>query len=232
MCLALRRRARSTTSARRSRTCSRCSRRRGSREGEGPAEAEVARRLARRRPCAAGPCQEVVLTGDDVDLGLLPVQTLLAGRRGAVHHAPGRDHARPADRRPQRRHVPDAGDRPALDVHALADPQGRARWTTSPTDGRLEVAVALGLDPVTAYSASRAAAEARRRAHARRLPARRAGRARAGEDGRPRGARATPRSCSRATSRPATLADEGPVRRPHRLLHGASSRSRSSTSRR
>ena len=46
------------------------------------------------------------------------------------------------------------------------------------TDGRLEVAVALGLDPVSAYSASRAAPEAHRRVHARGLPQGRAGRAR------------------------------------------------------
>ena len=49
------------------------------------------------------------------------------------------------------------------------------------TDGRLEVAVALGLDPVTAYSASRAAPEAHRRVHARGVPQGRAGRARQGK---------------------------------------------------
>ena len=72
-------------------------------------------------------CQEIVLTGDDVNLDLLPDPALLAARPGPVHHAPGRDHEGPGDGRPQRRHVPDAEDRPALDVHALADPQGRPR---------------------------------------------------------------------------------------------------------
>ena len=38
------------------------------------------------------------------------------------------------------------------------------------TDGRLEVAVALGLDPVTRVLGVGAAAEAHRRVHARRLP--------------------------------------------------------------
>ena len=52
----------------------------------------------------------------------------------------------------------------------------------------MEVAVALGLDPITAYSRERAASEAHRRADGRRLPARRAGRAGQGRDGRPRGA--------------------------------------------
>ena len=52
---------------------------------------------------------------------------LLAGRPRAVHHAPRGHHEGPEDGRPQRRHVPDAGDRPQLDVHALADAQGRPR---------------------------------------------------------------------------------------------------------
>ena len=83
----------------------------------------------------SGPAQEIVLQGDDVDPRPAPDPALLARRPGAVHHAPGRDHEGPAHRRAQRRHVPDAEDRPALDVHALADAQGRARWTTWPPTG-------------------------------------------------------------------------------------------------
>ena len=75
----------------------------------------------------SGPVQEVVLTGDEVDLGTPAGPDLLARRRRAVHHAPGRDHEGPAHRRPQRRHVPPAGARPADDRDALADPQGRPR---------------------------------------------------------------------------------------------------------
>ena len=67
------------------------------------------------------------------------------------------------------------------------------------TDGRLEVAVALGLDPVSAYSALGAAAEAHRRVHARGLPQGRAGRARARARRSTSRCRRTRRSCSRAT---------------------------------
>ena len=113
---------------------------------------------------------------------------LLAGRRRAVHHAPGGDHDRPAQRRPQRRHVPAAGARPADDGDALADPQGRPRGL--PARRRQ----ARGGRRARARSRhrlqrERAAPEARRRVHARRVPARRAGRARAREDRRPRGSR-------------------------------------------
>ena len=44
----------------------------------------------------AAPCQEVVLDGDDVDLDAAADPALLAGRPGAVHHAPGGDHEGPA----------------------------------------------------------------------------------------------------------------------------------------
>ncbi len=103
-------------------------------------------------------------------------------------------------------------------MHWQIHKDGAADWRGM--GERLDVAVALGLDPVTAYSASAPLAEAHRRAHARRLPARRARRAREGEDGRPRGAGAAPRSCSRATSRKASSA-RGAVRRPHGLLLAA-----------
>ena len=101
---------------------------RGSRrEGARPAEAQVDRRLApahrpQRRRARRSSCAATTSTS-----AALPVQTLLARRRGAVHHAAGRDHARPAHRAAQRRHVPDAGARPALDGDALAAAQGRPR---------------------------------------------------------------------------------------------------------
>ena len=96
---------------------------------------------------------------------------------------------RPAHRRPQRRHVPDAGARPAHDRDALADPQGRPRRLPArPT--------------ASSRSPSRSGStRSPRTARARRCPkhvdelmlagflARRAGRARAGEDRRPRGPR-------------------------------------------
>src|SRR5438874_1768841 len=54
-------------------------------------------------------------------------RTVKAGGRRALHHAPRRDHTRPPRRDAQRRHVPHAEARSALDRHALADPQGRPR---------------------------------------------------------------------------------------------------------
>ena len=60
---------------------------------------------------------------------------VLAARRGAVHHAAGRDHARPAHRRAERRHVPHAGARAARDGDALAAAQGRPRRLPAPRAG-------------------------------------------------------------------------------------------------
>ena len=148
-----------------------------------------------------------------------PDPALLARRPGAVHHAPGSDHEGPAHRRPQRRHVPDAEDRRALDVHALADPQGRAR----------RLARRRGLDPGRRRARARpdhrvlgerAAPEAHRRADARGLPARRGGRDREVQDGRPRGA-GQRRDRARGDDRGRRHGRRGPVRRPHRLLLAA-----------
>ena len=170
--------------------CSRCSRRRGS--STRCAALGKLKSIADSMPkeVSKAPCQEVVLTGDDVDLDLLPDPALLAARPRAVHHAAGRDHEGPRDRRPQRRHVPDAEDRPPLDVHALADPQGRprrpARRARRPHPGR-------GRDrarPGHRLLRERAAAEAHRRADGGRLP-QGLGRSQLVQvqDGRPRGAR-------------------------------------------
>ena len=82
---------------------------------------------SRPKTVSRGACQEIVLTGDDIDLDLLPIQRCWPGDPGAVHHAARRDHEGSAERRPQRRHVPDAEDRRPLDLHALAAPQGRPR---------------------------------------------------------------------------------------------------------
>ena len=83
---------------------------------------------------------------------------------------------------------------------------------------RMDVAIALGTDPATCYTASAPLPEAHRRAHARRLPARRAGRAGALQDGRPRGAGPV-RDRDRGLHREGRAARRGPVRRPHGLLH-------------
>ena len=185
------------------------------REGARPPEAEVDRRLdaedrvPRRMP------------GDRAHRrrrrpGPPPDPALLARRPRAVHHSARRDHDRPSHRHPQRRDVPDAEDRRAHDLHALADPQGRRRGLAR--DGR----AARGRGRARARPGHRvlrlrAAAEAHRRVHARGLPARRAGRARAGEDGRPRGA-GERRDRARGLHREGRARRRGAVRRPHRLL--------------
>ncbi len=96
---------------------------------------------------------------------------VLAVRRRPVHHPALGDHEGPADGRPQRRHVPAAQVRRPDDRPALADPQGRGRGLAR---GRRAHG---GRDRARNRSDHgllrlRAAAEARRRAHARRVPAR------------------------------------------------------------
>src|ERR1700758_4587206 len=75
---------------------------------------------SRPKSVKKGACQEIVLTGDDVDLTKLPIQRCWPDD-------PAPFITLPAVGRPQRRHVPDAGHRQAHDLHALADPQGRPR---------------------------------------------------------------------------------------------------------
>ena len=95
-----------------------------------------------------------MLTGDDVDLGLFPIQTLLAARSGSVHHASRGDHEGPITG------VRNVGmyrmqkiDRRSTYMHWQIHKDGRADLLAAP-DGRIPLAVALGLDPVTAYAAS------------------------------------------------------------------------------
>ena len=218
MCLAFRRRDARRRSARSSPTSSSCSPRRGSSTrsaslgklksiadsmpktvSQGGLPGGRAHRR-RHRPRAA------------------PDPALLAARPGAVHHPPGGDHEGPRHRRPQRRHVPDAGDRPPLDVHALADPQGRprrpARRPRRPDPGRRRDRSRPGHRLLR----ERAAPQARRRADARRLPQGLGGRARQGEDRRPRGARER-RDRAGGLGRRDRHRARGAVRRPHRLLH-------------
>ena len=185
-------------------------------QGARPEEAEVDRGLAaevglarrqpgdraHRRRCRPRPA---------------PDPALLARRPGAVHHAPGGDHEGPAHRRPQRRDVPDAEDRRTLDLHALADPQGRPRRL--PRHRRADPGRRRARPrPGHRLLRERAASEAPRRVHARRLPPGRAGRAREGEDRRPRGARER-RDRPRGDDREGRGRARRPVRRPHRLLH-------------
>jgi 4-hydroxy-3-polyprenylbenzoate decarboxylase len=100
-----------------------------------------------------GACQEIVLRGEQIDLGLLPVQTCWPGDAAPFITLPAvitRD-PRTGGRNVGMYRLQVLGrDRTAM--HWQLHKDGRADYLFA--DGRLEVAVALGLDPVTAYSAS------------------------------------------------------------------------------
>jgi len=108
---------------------------------------------SRPKVVRSGPSQEVVLRGDEVDLGLLPVMTCWPGDVGpfvtlpaVITHDP-----RTGGRNVGMYRLQVLGPRSTA-MHWQLHKDGRADYLFS--DGRLEVAVALGLDPVTAYSAS------------------------------------------------------------------------------
>ena len=231
MCMALRRRAARRRLRPSSATSSTCSRPRGFARRSGASSSSSRSPTRARRPCRKAPCQEVFFEGADVDLGRLADPALLAGRSRAVHHAPGGHHEGPADGRAQRRHVPDAGDRPRLDLHALADAQGRPR--RSPR-GRGWAHPRRSRDrarPGDRVLGERSAPEAPRRAHARRIPPRRAGRARQAARRSISRCPRTRRSSSRGTSRRTTSGSRARSATT-RATTRTPSRSRSSASRR
>ncbi len=100
-----------------------------------------------------GACQEVVVQGDDVDLGALPIQTCWPLDAAPFITLPAvitRD-PRTGQRNVGMYRMQVLGPRSTA-MHWQLHKDGRADFTSS--DGRMEVAVALGLDPVTTYSAS------------------------------------------------------------------------------
>jgi 4-hydroxy-3-polyprenylbenzoate decarboxylase len=101
-----------------------------------------------------GACQEVVLEGDDVDLARLPVQTCWPGDAGPFITLPA---VITKDPRSGTRNVGmyrmQVRDERSTFMHWQIHKDGRADLRAAP-DGRIPVAVALGLDPVTAYTAS------------------------------------------------------------------------------
>ena len=100
-----------------------------------------------------GASQEVVLKGDDVDLGRLPVQTCWPGDAGPFITMPAvitRD-PRTGQRNVGMYRMQVLGPRTTA-MHWQLHKDGRSDWLF--TEGRMEVAVALGLDPISAYSAS------------------------------------------------------------------------------
>ena len=101
-----------------------------------------------------GACQEVVLTGDDVDLDLLPIQRCWPLDPAPFITLPA---VITKDRETGVRNVGmyrmQKIDRRSTFMHWQIHKDGRADLRAAP-DGRIPVAVAIGLDPVTAYSAS------------------------------------------------------------------------------
>jgi len=108
---------------------------------------------SRPKTVKRGACQDVVLQGDDVDLGRLPVQTCWPGDAGPFITLPAvitRD-PRTGQRNVGMYRMQVLGPRSTA-MHWQIHKDGRADYLF--TEGRMEVAVALGLDPITAYSAS------------------------------------------------------------------------------
>jgi 4-hydroxy-3-polyprenylbenzoate decarboxylase len=108
---------------------------------------------SRPRTVKRGASQEVVLRGDEVDLGRLPVQTCWPGDAGPFITLPAvitRD-PRTGQRNVGMYRMQVLGPRSTA-MHWQIHKDGRADYLF--TEGRMEVAVALGLDPVSAYSAS------------------------------------------------------------------------------
>jgi len=100
-----------------------------------------------------GPAQELVLQGDEVDLRRLPIQTCWPGDAAPFITLPA---VITKDPRTGARNVGmyrlQVLDERTTAMHWQIHKDGRADYLM--TDGKLEVAVALGLDPVTAYAAS------------------------------------------------------------------------------
>jgi 4-hydroxy-3-polyprenylbenzoate decarboxylase len=101
----------------------------------------------------SGRAQEIVLTGDEVDLGRLPIQTCWPEDAAPFITLPAVITRDPRDgtRNVGMYRMQVLGPRETA-MHWQIHKDGRMDYLA--TDGRLEVAVALGLDPVTAYTAS------------------------------------------------------------------------------
>jgi 4-hydroxy-3-polyprenylbenzoate decarboxylase len=105
------------------------------------------------RSVRSGPCQEVVLTGDDVDLDRLPIQRCWPGDPAPFITLPAVITKDPSKgTRNLGMYRLQKIDRRSTYMHWQIHKDGRADWLAS--EGKIDVAVALGLDPVTTYSAS------------------------------------------------------------------------------
>src|SRR5213082_335857 len=108
---------------------------------------------SRPKTVKKGACQEVVLTGDDVDLTKLPIQRCWPGDPAPFITLPAViTHDPKSGGRNVGMYRMQVIDRNTTFMHWQIHKDGRADALA--TNGRIEVAVALGLDPITAYSAS------------------------------------------------------------------------------
>jgi 4-hydroxy-3-polyprenylbenzoate decarboxylase len=105
------------------------------------------------RAVRRGASQEIVLTGDDVNLDALPIQTCWPEDAAPFITLPAVITHDPRDgtRNVGMYRMQKLGPR-ATAMHWQIHKDGRADYLA--TDGKIEVAVALGLDPITTYSAS------------------------------------------------------------------------------
>src|SRR5437588_2810061 len=108
---------------------------------------------SRPKTVGKGACQEIVLRGDDVNLGLLPIQRCWPGDPAPLITLPAViTHDPHTGGRNVGMYRMQVVDRNTTFMNWQIHKDGRADYLA--TDGRIEVAVALGLDPITAYSAS------------------------------------------------------------------------------
>jgi 4-hydroxy-3-polyprenylbenzoate decarboxylase len=105
------------------------------------------------RTVRAGPVQDVVLTGDDVDLDALPIQRCWPGDPAPFITLPAviTQDPKTGTRNVGMYRMQQIDGRSTF-MHWQLHKDGRMDYVAS--DGKLEVAVALGLDPVATYSAS------------------------------------------------------------------------------
>src|ERR671936_993415 len=102
----------------------------------------------------SAPCQEVVLRGDDVDLDALPIQRCWPDDPAPFITLPAVITRDPSTgTRNVGMYRMQKIDRRTTFMHWQIHKDGRADLLAAP-DGTIAVAVAIGLDPVTAYSAS------------------------------------------------------------------------------
>ena len=180
------------------------------REGARPEEAEVDRRLAAEDRRAAAPARRSCSPATTSTSTLLPIQRCWPGDPAPFITLPAVITHDPHTGRAQRRHVPDAGDRRPLDVHALADPQGRPRRLPRDRRARSRSPSRSASIPVTAYSASAPLPKHIDELMLAGFLQGRAGRARRRRRRSTSRCRRTPRSCSRATIEKGEVGLEGP----------------------